>query len=281
MKLPYIFMSAKVEPQSRRGYVDTATGQVHYRERGSGLPVLLLHQTPASSSMWERLMHVFPDGYRLIALDTPGFGCSDPPPAPPTDGVAWYAARVVEAMDALGLEEASVVGHHTGAMIATEVAASYPVRVDKLVLIGVLAFRTHLQRHWWLSQVKRWEPDSTGAFLESSALPFARAVVTRDDPQQFLDCLVAYLQAGPNYWWAYDAVFSYDSLSRACAIQAPTLLLVGEAEFPDMVEMTADLAGVIRRSVFRTIADGTTEMAVEQPDVLADVIAAFLRNPDV
>src|SRR6478735_11533350 len=150
MELPYVLMDGRTEPLSKRGYVHTSWGQIHYRERGTGEPVLLLHQTPSSSSMWERVMHVFPEGFRLIAPDTPGFGCSDAPAVPDAGGLAWYAEQVVALMDALGIDRSSLVGHHTGAMIATELAAASPERVDKLVLIGMLAFRTTLQRHWWL-----------------------------------------------------------------------------------------------------------------------------------
>ncbi len=278
---PYVLMDGRTESVSRRGYVDTPEGQIHYREHGDGEPVVLLHQTPSSSTMWERVMHRFPEGYRLLAPDTPGFGVSDAPRTPPPDGLAWYADRIAAFMDVLGIERASLVGHHTGAMIATELAAGRPERVDRLVLIGMLAFRTTLQRHWWLNQVKRWAPDASGEFLETSALPFLRAVVTRDDPHQFLDSLVAYLQAGPNYWWAYDAVFAYDTLARAPAIQAPTLLLVGGREIPDMIEMTAALENVIPRSRFREVPGGTTEMAIEEPQFVADTIADFLRDPSL
>ena len=281
MKLPYVLMDGRTEPSSRRGYVDTSWGQIHYRERGTGEPVLLLHQTPSSSSMWERVMHTFPDGYRLVAPDTPGFGCSDAPAVPDASGLAWYAEQVVAVMDRLGIERASLVGHHTGAMIATELAAASPDRVDKLVLIGMLAFRTTLQRHWWLNQVKRWQPDARGEFLETSALPFLRSVITRDDPKQFLDSLVSYLQAGPNYWWAYDAVFAYDTLARAPNVEAPTLLLVGDAEVPDMIAMTADLERVITRSRFQALVGGTTEIAMEEPQLVADTIARFLHEPGV
>ena len=281
MDVPYVLMDGRTEPSSRRGYVDRPWGQIHYRERGEGEAVLLLHQTPSSSSMWERVMHVFPSDYRLVAPDTPGFGSSDGPAVPDAGGLAWYAEQMVAVMDGLGIERASLVGHHTGAMIATELAAGSPDRVDKLVLIGMLAFRTTLQRHWWLNQVKRWQPDATGAFLETSALPFLRAVVTRDDPAQFLESLVAYLQAGPNYWWAYDAVFAYDTIARAPAVEAPTLLLVGDREVPDMIEMTADLESVIPRSRFQALAGGTTEVALEEPQLVADTVVAFLREPGV
>ena len=274
-------MDGRTEPSSRRGYVDLSWGQIHYRERGAGEPVLLLHQTPASSSMWERVMRAFPDGYRLLAMDTPGFGCSDAPRVPDAGGLAWYAEQVVAVMECLGIERASVVGHHTGAMIATELAVTDPQRVDKLVLIGMLAFRTTLQRHWWLNQVKRWQPDATGDFLETSALPFLRAVVTRDDPVQFLDSLVAYLQAGPNYWWAYDAVFAYDTIARAPAVSAPTLLLVGDREVADMIAMTADLEDVIPNSRFETLVGGTTEVAMEEPQLVAETVADFLRSGGV
>src|SRR5437867_4491794 len=97
----------------RYGYAETPQGQVHYRERGEGQPVVLLHQTASSGVMWERAMRLWPEGRHLIAMDTPGFGGSFKPSEQPGD-MAWYAARAADFLDALDLERPHVIGHHTG-----------------------------------------------------------------------------------------------------------------------------------------------------------------------
>lgn len=76
-----------------------------------------------------------PGGHPSIAMDTPGFGQSDPPPRP-APGLGWYATRVRDLLDALGIQRAHLAGHHTGAMIACEVAAAFPERVASLAPVG-------------------------------------------------------------------------------------------------------------------------------------------------
>ena len=62
-----------------RNYVTLETGCLHYREAGDrALPtVLLLHQSPSSSVMYEPLMRALLNEFHLLAPDTPGFGGSD------------------------------------------------------------------------------------------------------------------------------------------------------------------------------------------------------------
>src|SRR5262245_37686952 len=82
--------------------------------------------------MYSRVLPRFGEAYRAIAIDTPGFGMSDPPP--PAVGIDFYARALLEAMDSLSLSSAHVVGYSTGAAIALELAATRPDRVRKLVL---------------------------------------------------------------------------------------------------------------------------------------------------
>ena len=65
-------------------------------------------------------------------MDTIGFGDS----YRPTEGasIELYARGVIRFLDAMGIERTSLVGHHTGGVIAVEVAASCPERAEKLIL---------------------------------------------------------------------------------------------------------------------------------------------------
>jgi pimeloyl-ACP methyl ester carboxylesterase len=117
-----------------RAYVDLPHGQVHYAECGSvaAPPVLLLHQTPRSWAEYREVLPLLGKRYRAIAMDTAGFGDSDPPPVGPS--IEAWAAVAVQLLHALGIADAHVVGHHTGGVIAVELAARYPNRVRSLVL---------------------------------------------------------------------------------------------------------------------------------------------------
>src|SRR5579862_94804 len=101
----------------QRGYADTPEGQIHYFTEGSGKPLLLLHMTPRSSTMYRRLIPTLARTRRVIAMDTLGFGNSDPAPACYKQ-IGDYARNVVHFLDAMGIERADVLGTFTGSLIA-------------------------------------------------------------------------------------------------------------------------------------------------------------------
>jgi pimeloyl-ACP methyl ester carboxylesterase len=107
-------------------------GPMHYVECGSGAPVLLLHQTPRS---WTEYLDVLPligAHHRAIALDTLGFGDSARPAGPLS--IELFADGVDAVLAGLGVDRFHLAGHHTGGVIAVEVAARHPDRVASLVL---------------------------------------------------------------------------------------------------------------------------------------------------
>ena len=119
----------------RRRYVDGPHGQVHLAEAGptDGPAVLLLHQTPRSWREFAAVLDLLAErGLRAVAMDTPGMGGSDAPPGTPR--IEDYAAAAVAVLGAVTDGPAAVVGHHTGGVIAVEVAAQAPDRVTALVL---------------------------------------------------------------------------------------------------------------------------------------------------
>lgn len=91
--------------------------------------VVLLHQTPRS---WDEYREVLEHLERpALAVDTPGHGSSDPPGA---HTIEAYTAPIAEAVTGLGVTRLDVVGHHTGGLLAVELASLLPDRVRRLVL---------------------------------------------------------------------------------------------------------------------------------------------------
>ena len=118
----------------RRAYADLPHGQVHYADCGAvGAPaVLLLHQTPRSWAEYRAVLPLLGERYRCIAMDTVGFGESDALPGAPS--IESWATAATQLLDALGVARCHVVGHHTGGVIAVELAARHGARVGALVL---------------------------------------------------------------------------------------------------------------------------------------------------
>lgn len=117
-----------------RGFVEITEGQVHYAECGpaGGQVVLLLHQSPRSWSEYRYVLPLLGQRYRAIAMDTVGFGDSVAATGQPS--VEHWARAAKEFLLALHVDRCDVVGHHTGGVIAVELAACEDRLVRRLVL---------------------------------------------------------------------------------------------------------------------------------------------------
>jgi pimeloyl-ACP methyl ester carboxylesterase len=132
--------------QIRKAYLDTKYGQLHYRYAVPSDPprdiIVFLHQSATSGASMTRLMdHYASRGYACYAPDMPGFGQSDDPPDFAVEeisalGTRWYVNLYLRAFAQLGVAKYHIVGHHTGASLATEMAAVRPEAVKSICLIG-------------------------------------------------------------------------------------------------------------------------------------------------
>jgi pimeloyl-ACP methyl ester carboxylesterase len=120
--------AAGVEPR-----YETIDGlRLRYVRKGEGPPVLLLHGISSSLYTWKDVLPALAAHHDVIAMDFPGFGDSAIPA--PASGERTLRS-VVGLMDRLGIARASVVGNSLGGAIAVALAARYPDRVDRIVLI--------------------------------------------------------------------------------------------------------------------------------------------------
>lgn len=129
--------------QYTKHYLDLDSVQLHYLEAGptAGTPLLMLHQVPSSSAMWEAVIPLFAErGYRVLAFDLPGYGMSDPvKDEPGTTELTDYAQVFADVLVALDATPAFIVGHHTGAAIALEMSAFHSESVRGAAVWGVPA----------------------------------------------------------------------------------------------------------------------------------------------
>jgi pimeloyl-ACP methyl ester carboxylesterase len=108
------------------------------QDEGAGRAVLLLHGFPDSSRLWRYQVPALREaGLRVIAPDLRGFGESDRPGAVEDYVIRHSVADMLAVLDALGVEQAHVVGHDWGAGLAWALAAWMPERVERLVVMSV------------------------------------------------------------------------------------------------------------------------------------------------
>lgn len=120
--------------------IKTGNYMTNYHDLGEGFPVIFVHGSGPGVSAWANWRLVMPivSKYnRVIAPDMVGFGYTERP-AGIEYGMDVWVQQAIDLMDALGIEQADIVGNSFGGGLAIAMAAQYPKRVRKLVLMGAM-----------------------------------------------------------------------------------------------------------------------------------------------
>ena len=272
----------------KRGYVDTEIGQIHYRSEASGskTPLVLFHQSAASSAMYEGLMAELAGDRPQYAPDTPGYGLSDFPPPKPSIGD--YVRAELQALDVLGVQEFHAFGFHTGASIACEMAVVAPERIRSLSLCGP-PYADADQRRQWLAKVEGAEekrPDFERVGVSalrlaadgSHLLPiWQRNVDLGPDAPPAIHHreTVDNLRAGERYQDAILAVFSQDMPALLAQVTCPILILCGDRDvlYPYLKPACED-----RPDATRVTLDGGSYVIDQDPAQVAKELRGFLQS---
>jgi pimeloyl-ACP methyl ester carboxylesterase len=269
----------------RRGYADSRFGQVHYRmvaaRGGDALPPLLcLHQTPANSGDYIPVMEPLARGRTVVALDTPGYGMSDPPPAPVTiEDYAGVAAAFMANLAGEGLVPAGqfdILGFHTGSLIATELARSMPDQIRRLVLFGLAAYPADVRQAKLDNLLNAFPPPGTDlTHVEKLWAVIGKLSDPRIPYEERHVSMAECLRLGSRMPWGYSAVYRYDFLAAMAEVAQPVLVMNPE---DDLSEVTRATSHLFRSGTRRDIAGVKHGVLKLERDLVVTVVDAFLRQ---
>lgn len=160
-------------------YLEIQGTRVHYRNTGSGPPLLLLHGAASSLHTWSGWTEHLRDSFRIIRPDLPGFGLTGPPTdsiVSPTQFVQFLHGFVEE----LDVDTVSLGGSSFGGLVALRYALDHPDRVRNIVLLNPMGL-----------EQKRPLPVS----LASLPLP---KLADRFSPRFLVERVLRYLYGQPN-----------------------------------------------------------------------------------
>ena len=278
-------------PESRRFPAGTAFAareiqvertRIRYVETGQGLPVVLIHGLGASLYAWRKnLAPIAAVGYRVIALDLPGFGFSDKP-ASGYDNES-YVRVTLALLDSLRIADAVFVGHSMGGAVAAQVAIEHPDRVRGLVLIGSAGLGV---REPLVLRVARWPFVGPVALaLRGRGLTARILKATYADPTKVTEADVDQYYAPtvePGYAHALRSVlreFRFDGLQGQLEhVAAPTLVLWGEEDRVVPMGLGRAFALGIPKAAFLSVAHAGHSVQEEAPDEVNRLIIKFLRE---
>lgn len=215
-----------------RGLVRTSLGHIHYRAAGSGPPLMLFHINQQSSALMLELITALASQFRVVAMDYPSHGHSDPVPGQPS--FSDYVRCAIAVMDSLGIELTAVLGEAVGAGVAVEIANTHPDRVEKVVLVNCPFSPERGRTAVHVKQLQSGlRPEDESGFPLTRTIEF---LLERDPghapmhpTQSWMDRInTAQMEVGRNRWQAVTALANFDMDDGLRRLAQPTLLLLGE-----------------------------------------------------
>ncbi|NQV99541.1 MAG: 3-oxoadipate enol-lactonase [Rhodospirillales bacterium] len=250
---------------------------LHYQECGAktGRPLVFANSLGTDFRVWQALLPLLGDGFRVLLYDKRGHGLSDSPPPPYQ--IEDHVEDLAGLMRALGFEGAVVCGLSVGGLIAQGLAASHPDLVRGLILSDT-AHKIGPPEIW---------SDRIKALQEGGIEALATAILERWFSEDFRTHRSAEL-AGWRHMLVRTPLSGYigtalairdaDMTAAAQSIQVPTLCLVGSEDGATPPELVRSMAALISGSQFHVI-DGAGHLpCVEEPGQMARLVLTFLKE---
>ncbi len=209
--------------------------QTNYHEFGSGAPVILIHGSGPGVSAWSNWRLALPylgERLRALAYDQIGFGYSELP-ARHVYNLERWTRHLFGFMDALGIEQAHLIGNSMGAGVALAAAVTHPERVKRLVLMGPMGVRFPLTEG--LDAVWGYTPSVANMKRLIDIFAYDRKLVTDELAEQRYRASIR-----PGVQEAFSSMFpaprqqGVDGMAlyeeRLTEIQTPTLIVHGRED---------------------------------------------------
>jgi pimeloyl-ACP methyl ester carboxylesterase len=273
--------------------IELPQGTIRYSDFGSGEPLVFVHGFLVDSSLWKDLVPLLQPDFRCICPDLP-LGSHRTPMKPDADlsapGVADLIADFVEG---LGLERVTLVGNDSGGALSQLVVTSRPGRIGRLVLTNCDAYENFPPLAFRYLTLAARIPGALAALTQSMRLGFVRRApiaygwLTKRRLES--DLLRRWVEPGiENGEIRRDARKFLRGTSPSQTLEAgeklrsfdrPTLLAWGVDDRFFRFKYAERLAADIPNARLERIAEARTFVSLDQPGRLAELIAAFVREP--
>jgi pimeloyl-ACP methyl ester carboxylesterase len=262
------------------------TPHIEYVDRGSGPVLVLLHGLGGNLHSWLANIPTLSAQNRIIALDLPGFGRSDPLACGVT--MASYADATIGLLDRLGIERATFVGNSMGGLLTIEAAARHPDRVAAALLVCSGGIPLTTWRHRTvilpvgraLNRALRYRPVRHNVLRHSITRHALASGILYDTSRVDASRLIPALDGlgARNFGPTLRAALRYDARTSAPSVRCPTLILWGRYDRLLPLRMGARLHELIAGSELVVWDDAGHCPMIEHPQRFDALVGDFLNG---
>jgi pimeloyl-ACP methyl ester carboxylesterase len=268
-------------------------GNIHYREYGEGPPIVFVHGLLVDGRLWRKVTPLLEDNFRCIVPELP-LGSHPEPMNPDADLSPPGLARIVAGfLDALDLEDVTLVANDTGGAISQITAANHPERIGRLVLTNCDAFENFLPPAFRPLQWSARVPGMLNGVLQGMRfeplrrLPIAYGWLIKRDfgaapTREWVDPFLSDKQVRRDVikvLKGIDPRYTLEAAEKLRTFDRPALLAWAVEDRFFKLSYAERLADTIRGATLERIDDSYTFVSEDQPERLAELIETFARQP--
>lgn len=240
---------------------------------------VFVHGAGMDHTVWAlQARYVAHHGFTVLAVDLPGHGRSD---GPALDSIEAIADWILALLDAVGAQQAVLIGHSMGAIACLETAARARARVSKLVLCGIVP---RMAVHPDLITAAENDPALARDLIVDWAFGAhgrvggnrAAGLWLMTTAQRLIDRAGAGILA--NDFRACDAYAG--GAAAAAAVACPALFILGRDDRMTPAKAGRELAKAMKSATVAEIQECGHMMMVEQPDETLDSLKKFLGTTE-
>jgi pimeloyl-ACP methyl ester carboxylesterase len=242
-----------------------------YEDAGKGKPLLLVHGACSSTRIWVNQLVGLSKKMRVIAIDLPGHGKTEPLNSKGT--IERYADHVASFMKEIGLKKAAIGGTSMGGLVIQQLYLKYPHLVEKLILHDTAA---KIPTPPGVLELYRSQFESTQKLL--SEISFSKKTMKTNPAlvkQHVQDDLKTDRKAATD---DYEATAEVDFTGKLGKISVPTLIIMGADDLLITASMAQFLHENIKGSKLDVIPDAGHVNMIEKPDEFNKIILSFMGN---
>jgi pimeloyl-ACP methyl ester carboxylesterase len=268
-------------------------GRLLYHEAGGGPPIVFVHGALVNANLWRKVVAPLAPDFRCVTLDLPFGSHLDPMPADADLSPPALADLIADGIEAIGLEEVTLVGNDTGGAFCQLVVTRRPERIGRLVLTscdafdnfppkamqpmmpllrvpGALAalfapFRLGSVRRRATTLIRTTKRPIEPEVADSYALPALESSAVRRDATKFL--------AG------VDKRYTLEAAERLAKFERPALIAWSSEDKFFPTSHAERLAKLLPNARLEWIEDSYAFSPEDQPERVAELIAGLVREP--
>ncbi len=268
----------KKENKPKSGFIDIGKCKIHYEMQGEGIPLILIHAGYVDMRMWDGQFNEFAKHFKVIRYDARQHGLSISKP----DTFSHYEDLNL-LMNNLHIPKAVILGLSMGGYVTTDFAIAYPEKVIALIPVSPGLSGYEFKDKFFLSNVAKMQkaesiPEAVEYFQRSwTDGPYRTpdqidSVIRNKAKRMYTQCFTNMRDS------IYETQLDPPAVNRLSEIDVPTLVIVGDKDVSDILEISDIILRNVKNSNKITIKGSAHLVNMEKPDEFNKIVIDFISN---